>query len=478
MTQSPPTAVETHYRTAVEPRLKLLIPAIVACGFFMESLDSTIIATSIPQMAESLGESPLRLNLAVTSYLLSLAVFIPASGWIADRFGARRVFCAAITVFTIGSALCGIATSLAMLVSMRVLQGIGGAMMNPVGRLILLRSFPKQELMRAMAFMSLPALIGPTMGPIVGGFLTTYVSWRWIFYINIPIGMLGIALALRHFEDFRAALIPRFDFLGFAIAGLGLALLELGIEYLGRSVIPAAAEAGIFAAALLVLVLYGWHATRTPNPAIDLTLFRVRTFRIGVFAGGLCRVGLGAIPFLLPLLFQVGFGLSPLQSGLLTFASSIGAFLMRTVAPWILRTFGFRRLLMGNGAVVALMAAGLALFSVETPHWLIVGYVLTLGFVRATQFIAINALSYSELPQEILSKGTGIASVAQQLSMSFGVAIGASLLQIIIGPAGTLTALDFRPVFLIIALTPLLSVLGFLRLRPQDGQQVSGHRPR
>jgi EmrB/QacA subfamily drug resistance transporter len=374
--------------------------------------------------------------------------------------------------------LCGTATSLAMLVSMRVLQGMGGAMMNPVGRLILLRSFPKHELMRAMAFMSLPALIGPTLGPIVGGFLTTYVSWRWIFYINIPIGLLGILLALRHFEDFRAALTPRFDFLGFAIAGFGLALLELGIEYLGRGVIPVAAEAGIFAAALMIFLIYAWHATRTPNPAIDLTLFRVRSFRVGVLAGGLCRIGLGAIPFLLPLLFQVGFGLSPLQSGLLTFVSSIGAFLMRTVAPWILKTFGFRRLLMGNGALVALMAAGLALFSAATPHWLIVGYVLTLGFVRATQFIAINALSYSELPQEILSKGTGIASVAQQLSQSFGVAIGASLLQIIIGPNGTLTARDFEPVFLIIALTPLLSVAGFLRLRPQDGQQVSGHRPR
>ncbi|MEI9986697.1 MAG: DHA2 family efflux MFS transporter permease subunit [Aliidongia sp.] len=464
------------YRTATDPRLRILIPLVVACGLFMENLDSTIISTSIPQIARSLGENPLKLNLAVTSYLLSLAVFIPISGWIADRFGARTVFCSAIVMFTVGSALCGLATSLPMLVATRVLQGFGGAMMTPVGRLILLRSFPKDALVTAMSYVTMPALIGPTMGPIIGGFLTTYASWRWIFYINIPIGIAGIVLALRNIENFRAQKPPRFDFVGFLVAGCGLAFLEFAIESLGRHLVSTQLQASLFAVATLTLLLYGWHARRVEAPALDLTLFRNRTFNISVLTGGICRVGLGTVPFLLPLLMQLGFGLDALHSGLITFVSGIGAILMKTVSPWILRSFGFRRMLMGNGILVGGMIAGLALFRQDTPHWMLYCYLLVFGFLRSVQFTSINTLGYAELTPAIMSRATSLSSVAQQLSMSFGVSLGATLLAIVVGD-GPVTAADFRPVFLIAGLIPALSTLGFARLRPFDGAEVSGYRP-
>ncbi len=461
---------------APTPRPSLLIPVVIASALFMENLDSTIIATSIPDIARSLGESPLRLNMAVTSYLLSLAVFIPISGWVADRFGTRTVFCSAIMLFTAGSALCGLSTDLATLVATRVLQGFGGAMMTPVGRLILVRTFPKDDLITAMSYMAMPALVGPALGPVVGGFLTTYVSWRWIFYINIPIGLLGIALALRFIANVRMPAPPRFDIIGFVIAGLGLCCLELAIENLGRHLVAPQVEAGFFAAAALALWLYGRHARRLDSPVLDLTLLRLPTFRASVVTGGICRIGLGGIPFLLPLLFQLGFGLDAMQSGLLTFITSLGAMLMKTVAPVLLRTFGFRRLLAANSLAVGAMTAGLALFQADTPHILILGYLLTFGFLRSVQFTNINALGYADLTPQIMSRGTSIASVAQRLSMSFGVAVAASLLSVIVGPDRPIAAADFRWVFLLVALLPLVSTLGFLRLDAQAGTQVSGHR--
>ena len=471
----PATPDKPVYRTSTEPRLRILIPLVVACGLFMENLDSTIISTSIPQIARSLNQSPIMLNLAVTSYLLSLAVFIPISGWIADRFGARKVFCSAIVLFTIGSALCGLADSLGMLVATRILQGFGGAMMTPVGRLIVLRSFPKDGLVTAMSYVTMPALIGPTLGPIVGGFLTTYVSWRWIFYINIPIGVAGIALALRYIDDFRAQRPPRFDFLGFIVLGAGLALLELGIETLGRHLVGTDIQLALFAGAVVVLAAYGWHARRVESPALDLRLFANRTFSISVLTGGFCRVGLGAVPFLLPLMMQLGFGLDAFHSGVITFVSGIGAILMKTVSPWILKSFGFRRLLLGNALVVGGMIAGLALFRADTPLWILYAYLLVFGFLRSVQFTAMNTLGYSDLTPAILSRATSISSVGQQLSVSFGVSMGASVLALVVG-GGTVTAEDFRPVFCIVALVPVLSALGFARLSPMDGAEVSGYR--
>jgi EmrB/QacA subfamily drug resistance transporter len=440
----------------------------------MEGLDSTMIAVAIPDMARGLGEAPLRLNLVITTYLLSLAVFIPVSGWIADRLGTRIVFCVAISIFAVGSALCGLSSNLPMLLAMRVLQGFGGAMMTPVGRLILLRSFPRSGLVSAMNWMTIPAMIGPTVGPIVGGFLTTYFSWRAIFYLNLPIGIAGVVLALWLIEDFQAPAPTRFDLRGFFIAGLGLALLELAIENVGHPMIPRPLGALFFPAAFVILLLYRRHARRRQDPILDLTLLRIRTFRIGTVIGGVCRMGLDAVPFLLPLLFQVGFGMSPLQSGLLSFSSSLGAMLVRTVSGPFLRFFGFRRLLAGTACLAAAVTAGCGLLRPETPAWLIVFLVLLSGCIRSIQYLGLNTISYADVPGTVLSKSTSVGGVAQQLARGFGIAIGAALLALIAGPH-TVTIDNFRLAFFLIALLPLASALGFLRLSPLDGAEVSGH---
>jgi EmrB/QacA subfamily drug resistance transporter len=457
-------------------RIDLTVPLVVSCGFFMNQLDSTIIATSIPQMAESLGESPLRLNLAITSYLISLAVFIPVSGWIADRFGPRRVFCFAIAVFTLASALCGISTSLWMLVATRIFQGFGGAMMNPVGRLILIRSFPKDQLLAALSFVSIPALMGPMIGPIVGGFLTTYISWRWIFYINVPIGLLGIVMALRYIGNFETPPPPKFDVKGFALVGIGLALLELGIEYFGRHFVSPWLYSAFFVAAAILLGFYAVHALTRTDPVLDLKLFKLRAFRIAWGSGGLCHVAIGALPFLLPLMLQVGFGLDPLHSGLLTFITSLGAILLKTIATRLARFFGFRRLLVYNSVLLGLMMMGIGFFEPTTPHWLILGYLFTYGIIRATQFTNIQALGFSDLTGALVSKGTSMSSVIQQLCNSFGVAVAATILALVAGPNATLTPADFRTVFLLIGVLPMFSLIGFSRLRASDGAEVSGAR--
>ena len=448
---------------------------VIGCAFFMEGLDSTMIAVAIPDMAKSLGESPLRLNLVITTYLLSLAVFIPVSGWIADRLGTRAVFCAAIAIFATGSALCGLSTGLPMMLVMRVLQGFGGAMMTPVGRLILLRSFPRSDLVSAMNWMTIPAMIGPTVGPIVGGFLTTYFSWRAIFYLNVPIGVTGVVLALWLIEDFRAPAPTRFDLRGFFIAGIGLALLELAIENVGRPMIPGALGSLFLAAAFAILLLYRWHARRREDPILDLRLLRIRTFRIGTVSGSLCRMGLDAVPFLLPLFFQVGFGLSPLQSGLLSFSSSLGAMLVRTLSKTFLRFFGFRRLLAGNACLAAAVTAACGLLRPDTPVWLIVFFVLLSGCVRSIQYLGLNTISYADVPAGVLSQSTSVGGVAQQLARGFGIAVGAALLAVIAGPQIPRIG-DFGLTFFLIALLPLASAVGFLRLSPVDGAEVSGHR--
>ena len=323
----------------------------------------------------------------ITTYLLSLAVFIPVSGWIADRLGARSVFCAAIAIFAAGSALCGLSTSLPMMLAMRVLQGFGGAMMTPVGRLILLRSFPRSGLVSAMNWMTIPAMIGPTVGPIVGGFLTTYFSWHAIFFLNVPIGVAGVALALWLIEDFRAPAPTRFDLRGFFIAGIGLALLELAIENVGRPIDPGRPRLRVLPAALAILLLYRRHARRREDPILDLRLLRIRTFRIGTVTGGLCRMGLDAVPFLLPLLFQVGFGLSPLQSGLLSFSSSLGAMLVRTFPARCCVSLGFAGCSPAMPVLAAAVTAGCGLLQPDTPVWLIVLLVLLSGCVRSIQYL-------------------------------------------------------------------------------------------
>ncbi len=459
-------------------KLRLLIPLVVAFAFLMEQLDATIVTTAIPDMARSLGATPLQMNLAITAYVLSLAVFMPLSGWIADRFGARRVFAAALVVFTAASALCGLSDSLRVLVAMRVLQGFGGAMMTPVGRLVLLRAFPRNQLVTAMTYMTVPAVIGPALGPLLGGLLTTYASWRWVFYVNIPIGAVGVLLALRFIEDTRADRQARFDVPGFLLCGAGLGLLQFGFENLSHPLLPPWAVAGLLAAGLLLLGAYVPYARGRPNAALDLSLFAIRTFRVSTLAGGLSRVGINAVPFMLPLLFQIGFGLSPVQSGSLTFVSSLGTLVVRPVSAWLMRRFGYRGLLSVNGVLCAAVIASFALVEPTTPHWLVFLMVLLFGVARSTQFMTTNTLTYADTPAAKLSRSTSLGGVIQQLTISFGVSVAAALLALIAGPGQLPDVADFHDAFLIVALVTLVSAPGFLRLQPEDGAQVSGYRPR
>ena len=322
--------------------LRILVPLIVACALFMENLDATVISTALPAIAQDLHQSPIQLKLALTCYLLTLAVFIPASGWFADRFGTRIVFRMAILVFALGSALCGLANSIQSLVAARALQGIGGAMMVPVGRLVILRTIPRPEFVGALAWLTIPALVGPVLGPPVGGFITTYFSWRWIFWINLPVAALGMILATLYVPNVKGERLSPFDYIGFVLSGVGLAALVAGSAAADVYGTPIWLVVGLFVTGVGSVILYVFHARRTEAPILDLRLLRYSTFRAGIVGGSLFRIGIGALPLLLPLLFQLGFGMTPLSSGLLTFVAAIGAMGMKTAAGAILKRFGFR----------------------------------------------------------------------------------------------------------------------------------------
>jgi EmrB/QacA subfamily drug resistance transporter len=457
----------------------MVVPLIVACALFMENLDSTALSTALPAIAASLGESPLRLSLAISSYLFSLAVFIPVSGWVADRYGARNVFRLAIVVFVLGSILCSFATSALWLVLARAVQGMGGAMMVPVGRLIMLRSVPKADLVRAMAWLTVPALIGPVLGPPVGGFITTYLSWRWIFWINVPIGLLGLLLVTRFIPDVREERPPPLDLSGFVLSALGLVGLVFGFETIGRDLVPESTTLLLLVAGALGVLLYVLHARRSPHPLVDLALLRVPTFRASVAGGFLFRIGVGATPFLLPLMFQAGFGLSAFGSGMLTFAAAAGAMAMKVTAAPVLRLFGFKRVLIGNAIVSACFLAAIGLFEPETPHLVILGVLLVGGFFRSLQFTSINTLGYADIERERMSRATSFASMMQQLSLSVGVGAGALLLHLSVAMRGGehLVAADFAPAFFAIALVAALSTLVYLPLSPDAGAEVSGRAP-
>jgi EmrB/QacA subfamily drug resistance transporter len=373
-------------------RLSRSVPLVVASALFMEHLDSTVIATSLPAMAAELGLDPVRLNLAITTYLVTMAVFIPASGWVADRLGARRVFTGAIAVFLAGSILCGAAPSLPVLVAGRALQGLGGAMMTPVGRLVLLRSVPKSELISAMAWLTIPALIGPVIGPPLGGFITTFASWRWIFWINVPIGLVGIVVSLLLLPHIREEETAPFDTLGFAVSALGLAALVFALETAGRDVVPGAAVWAALVLGLVLLGLYLHHARRAARPLIDLDLLRLPTFRAGVVGGSIFRLGVGALPFLLPLQLQIGFGRTPLESGLTTFVAAIGAIIMKLTAGRIITRFGFRDTLAVNAVVAGAMLAVVSVIGPATPVAVIMAILLAGGFFRSLEFTAINEI--------------------------------------------------------------------------------------
>jgi EmrB/QacA subfamily drug resistance transporter len=443
---------------------------------FMQNLDSTVIATALPTMAKAFGADPVHMNVALTSYLLSLAVFIPASGWVADRFGTRTVFRAAIAVFTIGSVLCGRADSLAFLVAARVLQGIGGAMMVPVGRLVLLRTAPKNELVAAMAWLTMPALLGPVLGPPVGGFIVTYFSWRWIFDINVPIGIIGIILVSMFVEDVREPPRGRFDAIGLLLCGIALSGLMFGLETAGRGVVPGDLTEAMVGVGLVAILGYLVHAWHHPAPLLDLSLMRLPCFGVALSAMMLFRTGIGAIPFLLPLMLQVGFGDSAVQSGLITFASSAGALVMKPATQYALRAFGFRDTLVWNGVVSAVMIAICAAFRPTWPAAAIYAALLIGGFFRSLQFTAYNTLAYGDVPRSQMSSATSLYVTGQQLAATIGISAGAVSLEISRTLAGHVTPqpIDFSHAFLVVALFTLAAAPIALLMPRNAGDDLTG----
>jgi len=452
-----------------------LLPLIVACALFIENMDSTVLSTSLPVIAADLATNPIALKLALTTYLLSLAVFIPVSGWVADRFGARTTFMTAIGVFLLGSIGCAMSGSLGALVGARFLQGMGGAMMVPVGRLVLLRSVPKRELVQALSWLTIPALVGPMVGPPLGGFITTYFDWRWIFLINLPIGVLGIGLAARFIPNIRED-APPLDWLGFVLAGGGLGAAVFGLSTLGGHLFPKQVAAAALVAGAAALVGYVVHARRRENALLDLRLLRLATYRAGVLGGSLFRIGIGASPFLLPLMLQLGFGLSPVGSGLLTFVSAVGAIFMKTVAARVLRRIGFRRVLVWNALVASAFLCGFGLFRPDTAHLLIVGVLLVSGCSRSLQFTSLNAISYADVDPARMGHASSLAGMIQQLSLSLGVAIGGYLLEVVGWFAGR-DATDvgnFYWAFLGVGLVSASSAWWMWRLPRNAGAEMAG----
>ena len=455
-----------------------LTAVIVACALFMQNLDSTVIATALPTMARAFGADPVHMNVALTSYLLSLAVFIPASGWMADCFGTRTVFRAAIVVFTLGSIACGLADSLGVLVLARILQGIGGAMMVPVGRLVLLRTVPKHELVAAMAWLTMPALIGPVVGPPVGGFIVTYASWRWIFYINVPIGVLGIVLVSLFVEDVREPPRGGFDAFGLLLSGLALSGLMFGLETAGRGVVSALVTEAMITVGVACALGYWLHARRHPAPLLDLSLLRLPCFRVAISAMILFRAGIGAIPFLLPLMLQIGFGDSAAQSGLITFASSAGALVMKPAAQHALRQFGFRDTLMWNGVISGLMIGMCALFRPAWPAAGIYAVLLFGGFFRSLQFTAYNTLAYGDVPRARMSAATSLYTAAQQLATTVGISVGALALHVSMFTSDHTTpeTSDFSLAFVVVAILTLIAAPIALGMPRNAGDDLTGRR--
>jgi EmrB/QacA subfamily drug resistance transporter len=451
---------------------------IVACALFMQNLDSTVIATALPTMAKAFSADPVHMNVALTSYLLSVAVFIPASGWVADRYGTRTVFRAAIAVFTVGSVLCGRANTLWFLVAARVLQGIGGAMMVPVGRLVMLRTTPRNELIAAMAWLTTPALIGPVVGPPLGGLIVTYTSWRWIFDINVPIGIIGIIAVTLFIEDSREPPPGGFDTVGLFLSALCLSGLMFGLETGGRGVIAPALTWAMVAAGVAAGAGYWLHARAHAAPLLDLSLMRLPTFGVAISAMLLFRTGIGAIPFLLPLMLQVGFGDSAVQSGLITFASSAGALIMKPVAQRALLWFGFRSTLIWNGV---LSAALLALCAGFRPAWPVVAIYAVLligGFFRSLQFTAMNTLAYSDVPRRKMSAATSLYTAGQQLAATVGISAGAVVLEIAMALSGSQRAQtwDFSVAFLAVSLFTLAAAPIALLMPANAGDDLAGRQ--
>ena len=456
---------------------KSLLPWLVAVAFFMESLDTTILNTAVPAIAEALKVAPLSMKSVLASYTLSLAVFIPISGWMADRFGTRRVFASAIGIFTLGSLLCGLSTNIHVLVACRVLQGCGGAMMVPVGRLTLVRTFAKSELIRTMSFVSIPGLIGPMLGPVAGGVIVGYLHWRYIFFLNIPVGLIGLLLVYVHLPDYREKQVNPLDFVGLILFGSGIALLSYVLEVFGEHTLSSREITGLLVISIALLAGYGLHGLRAPFPLLQLGLFRIRTFRAAVSGSFVTRLGIGGVPFLLPLLYQVGLGFTPVQSGLLIMPQAVAAISMKFIMPRLLTGLGYRGVLVSNTVILGLLLMAFASIGIHTPVWMIMGMAFFYGCFTSLQYTSMNTLVYADINEKQTSNASSIASTMQQMSISFGLAMASIAAAIFVPDRFHSSANEMiqgiHGAFLVLGALTIVSTMVFLELKAGDGAEVS-----
>jgi EmrB/QacA subfamily drug resistance transporter len=459
---------------------KRLLPWLVAVGFFMESLDTTILNTAVPAIAQALKVPPLSMKAVLASYTLSLAVFIPISGWMANRFGTRRVFASAIGTFTLGSFLCGISNDIHLLVACRILQGCGGAMMLPVGRLTMVRSFAKSELIGAMSFVAIPGLIGPMLGPLLGGLIIGYFHWSVIFFVNIPIGLCGLVLVYRHLPNYREQRNYPLDVVGLVLFGAGISLLSYVLEVFGETSLSGREILGLLAISAALLGAYGLHSVRTAHPLLRLGLLRIRSFRVAVTGNLFTRLGIGGIPFLLPLLYQVGLGFTPIQSGLLIMPQALAAMSLKLTMPHILKKLGYRKVLIANTVALGLMIFLFSTIDAVTPVWLIAAMAFTYGFFTSLQYTSMNTLAYADVNEREASGASTIASTVQQMAVSFGVATASLAAALFIPDRMHATPPQMihgvHLAMLVLGALTIVSTLVFGELKSGDGDAVSRHK--
>ncbi len=456
-----------------------LLPWLVAVAFFMESLDTTILNTAVPAISSALGVAPLSMKAVLASYTLSLAVFIPISGWMADRFGTRRVFASAIGLFTLGSFLCGISGNIHLLVACRILQGCGGAMMVPVGRLTLVRTFARSDLLRTMSFVSVPALVAPMLGPIAGGLIVAYFHWRFIFFLNIPIGLAGLILVYLHLPDYREEGIPPLDVVGLILFGSGIALLSYVLEIFGEHTLSPREMSGLLVLSLVLLAGYQVHARSLPFPLLQLRLFSIRTFRAAVSGSFFTRLGIGGVPFLLPLLYQVGLGFTPIESGLLVMPQAIAAMSMKAIMPRLLRRAGYRGVLISNTLILGILLMVFATIGLRTPVWVIVLQAFLYGAFTSLQYTSMNTLVYADIVEKDTSSASSIASTMQQMSISFGVA-AAGLATVFFIPSKHSNPAEMirgiHKALIALGVLTIVSTIVFRSLKSGDGDDISQHK--
>ena len=451
------------------------LPWIAAMAFFMQALDATILNTALPAIAQSLNRSPLAMQSAIISYTLTVAMLIPVSGWLADRFGTRKIFMLAVTLFTLGSLACALSTSLTELVIFRVLQGIGGAMMMPVARLALLRAYPRSELLPVLNFVTMPGLVGPILGPVLGGVFVTWASWHWIFLINIPIGVAGLFYARKYMPDFTT---PRrsFDMGGFFLFGLSLVLFSSGMELFGEKIVATWIALSVILGGILLFLLYIRHARRHPTPLISLGLFNTRTFSVGIAGNIASRLGTGCVPFLMPLMLQVGFGYPALIAGCMMAPTAMGSILAKSTVTQVLRWFGYRKTLVGVTVFIGLMIAQFSLQSAALPVWMLILPLFVLGMAMSTQFTSMNTITLADLTDENASSGNSVLAVTQQLSISLGVAVSAAVLRFYEGFDSANTVEQFHYTFITMGALTVVSALVFMLLKPKDGRNLIKER--